>query len=93
MAGMWLYEAQFFLVICDDGSVFVCRHPNFNEQRKSDIEKHELTKYHTAPIKFGCTGEEFSFITYDSENVCILWESFPDWWNAPSVLNMFDKQY
>ena len=36
-------------------------------------------------------GEEFSFMTCDESGRCILWESIPDWWDAPFVQSMFVK--
>ena len=89
-------KPRIFIVGCKDGNVFVCKHPTFSKteqtRKNESIEKYELTKYHREPIKFGCVCDEYSFI-YDKENICILWESFPEWFNAPFILNMFDEPF
>ena len=78
------------IVICKDGTVTIIRHPIFkSHDKKAVIESYKLFKYHNSSIKLACAASDYSFITFDEDHICIFWESFPEWYNAPEQFGMF----
>ena len=50
------------------------------------VQLAKLPGLHGNHLLCGATcGDEFSFMTCDQSGLCILWESIPDWWDAPFV--------
>ncbi|OHT02275.1 hypothetical protein TRFO_30642 [Tritrichomonas foetus] len=87
-----MHEPKIFVAICIDGTIVVCRHPEFTraDPKKGEIEVVTLFNYHKSKPFLKCAADDFSFLTFDENHVPILWESFPDWWSAPYYLRMFD---
>ncbi|KAH0790688.1 hypothetical protein GPJ56_005380 [Histomonas meleagridis] len=89
---IFMREPRVFIVMTKNGRLVVCRHPSFSKaDKKPEIEQMELFQYHKEPIKVGCCGEELSFMTVDESGVCVLWENFPNWLDAPFTLGMFGE--
>lgn len=86
-------EPRIFAALCTDGTVVICKHPPYSLQGSvkdaGSIESAILFNYHRCRPILACTADDFSFLTFDENHVAILWESFPDWWNAPFYLKMF----
>lgn len=89
---MNITEPRIFVAICTEGNIIACRvpSPKRTDLKKGDLETCALFNFHRCEIILGCTAEEFSFLTFDERHIAVLWESFPDWWNAPYYLRMFD---
>lgn len=89
-------QPHIFAALFQDGTVCICRHPPLEPLEKGktygEIQTEVLYNFHKARPILSCTANELSFLTFDENHVAILWESFPDWWKAPSYFRMFEDQ-
>ena len=91
-------EAKAGVIITRDNSIIVFKMQVsepirlIRETFTENIETATLLEgLHKDKICGAVHGEEFSFMTCDESGRCILWESIPDWWDAPFVQSMFVK--
>lgn len=88
-----LSKVGFFIVLCKDGHILLCKHPDgTNPAEKNEKKYIELSWLHKCEINLITSLQESSFLTYDANETAILWENLPNWWNAPHFLDMFGER-